>query len=45
MFTGRELMFTVYELVFIDLELMFVAREHKIYPYLKTNTSLSLNAS
>ena len=38
-------MFTVRELMFADLELMFTVREHKMSPYLNTNTSLSLNAS
>jgi hypothetical protein len=51
MFTVSELMFTVSELMFIALEvmftvleLMFTVLEHKIYIYLKTNISLSLNA-
>ena len=44
MFTGYKLMFTVSELMFIALELMFTVLEHKIYIYLKTNISLSLNA-
>lgn len=37
-------MFTVSELMFIALELMFTVLEYKIYIYLKTNISLSLNA-
>ena len=45
MFTVRELMFADRELMFTDLELMFTVREHKMSPYLNTNTSLSLNAS
>ena len=45
MFTVRELMFVARELVFTALELMFTVREHKMSPYLNTNTSLSLNAS
>ena len=31
--------------MFTVRELMFTVREHKMSPYLNTNTSLSLNAS